>query len=218
MNRTWLLYASQLLILTGLGTRARAQHPVSAPPHGGAAPVLTAALQMPMTPDFTLTLSQQAMTVTRGQTATLTVQSSDLNGFDSPINLSCSGMPTGTTCAFAPATLDPSASATLTVTAATMVSPYSSPTGMGMMGAAIGGLGLMGFVFSGRLQTQGNARRGAVCWRASSIALLLGLAVFGVACGYSSKNTPTAVGTKSVMVMGTSGTLSHTAPFSLTVM
>ena len=220
MERTGWLCASMLLVVVGLGMRASAERPVVAESYGGAAPVLTAAMQVPvasLTPDFTLSLSQQALSVPRGGASTLSVKSEDMNGFNSQISLTCTGMPSGTTCAFSPISLDPSGTATLTVKAATSVSPYGMPTGMGMAGLVISGFGLVGVVLQ-RRRGEAELRRSAMRWRVSWIALLIGLTASAIGCGYSSKNTPTTVGTKNVMVVGTSGTLSHSVPFSLTVM
>lgn len=221
MERTGWLCASLLLVVVGLGMRASAERPVVAESYGGAAPGLTAMLQVPvasLTPDFTLSLSQQALSVPRGGASTLSVKSEDMNGFNSQISLTCTGMPSGTTCAFSPISLDPSGTATLTVKAATSVSPYGMPTGMGMAGLAISGFGLFGVVLQRRWDSAPEPKWSAMRWRLNWIALLVGLTVSAMGCGYSSKNTPTAVGTKNVMVVGTSGTLSHTVPFSLTVM
>lgn len=220
MERARWLCAGLLLAVLGLGMRASAERPVVASSYGGAVPVLTVAMQMPVTsmvPDFTLTLSQQALSVARGGSSTLGVKSEDANGFNGQINLTCSGMPSGTSCAFSPVALDPSGNATLTVTATTNVSPYRTPAGMGLAGMVLSGLGLVGVVLQIRRESIKQPRQSAMLWRMSWIALLLGLVVSAMGCGYSSKSMSTAVGTKNVMVVGTSGTLSHSAPFSLTV-
>jgi hypothetical protein len=176
-------------------------------------------MQMPvtsLTSDFTLTLSMQAISVPRGGTGSLSVKSEDMNGFSSQVNLTCSGMPSGTTCVFDPPSLDPSGTATLTVKAANSVAPYGMP--MGMAGMALSGLGLVGLVFHRRNAGDDRGMGGQLWWRMSGIALLLGLTGAAMGCGYSSMGKQTAVGTKNVMVVGTSGTLNHSVPLSLTVM
>jgi len=213
----WL--CASLCALLSLGMRASAERPAVIQSYGGAAPVLTVAMQVPvtsLTADFTLTLSQQALSVARGGTASLSVKSDDMNGFSSQINLACSGMPSGTTCAFTPANLDPSGTATLTVKAASNVAPYGMP--MGMAGVALSGFGLVGLALQRRREGNTQARSSAMRWRMSWVALLVGLTVSAVGCGYSSMGSQTAVGTKNVMVVGTSGMLNHSVPFSLTVM
>jgi hypothetical protein len=218
VRRAGLLCAS-LIVWFGLGMRASAERPAVIESYGGAAPVLTVALQVPvtsLTADFTLTLSQQSVSVARGGTSTLSVKSEDMNGFSSQINLACSGMPSGTSCVFDPPNLDPSGTATLTVKAANTVPPYGNP--MGMMGMALSGLGLVGMVFHRRREENHRGTGGRLWWRMSGIALLLGLTAAAMGCGYSSMGSQTAVGTKNVMVVGTSGTLNHSVPLSLTVM
>jgi hypothetical protein len=236
MKRAMLVCILQAVISLGLVQGAQAEQPnceLSRRPHcpqagpRDAAPpearVLMAALQIPvaaLTPDFTLTLSQQALSVTRGQSGSVTVQANDQNGFDSSITLSCVGMPAGTTCTFTPATIDPSGMATLKITASQTVSPYRSVNGSGMMGAmALGGIGLLGIVAPGwRSRRLPEARPNSWVWRLSWAILLLGLLIGAAGCGYNSKSMPTAVGTKDIQVMGVSGMLSHTVPLSLTVL
>ena len=183
-----------------------------------AAPVLMAALQMPvssMTPDFSLTLSQQALSVARGLSGTVTVQAGDSNGFNSQIALSCSGMPAGTSCAFAPSMLNPGGTATLTVSVSKNASPYRMNSG-GLMGSLVlSGMGLVGLLAPVR-RTK-HSRWAGVGWRLSGLVLLLGLLLTAAGCGYSSPMNM-GTGTKNIMVMGTSGMLQHSAPLSLTVM
>jgi hypothetical protein len=73
-------------------------------------------------PDFTLSCSPASLTVTQGgpgATSTCTVTS--VNGFSAAVNLSCTGMPSGSTCSFNPASVTPApngaVNSTLTVTA-----------------------------------------------------------------------------------------------------
>ena len=181
-------------------------------------PVLLAALQMPvssMTPDFSLTLSQQALSVARGLSGTVTVQASDSNGFNSQIALSCSGMPAGTSCVFAPSMLNPGGMATLTVMVSKTAAPYRM-NARGMMGPlALSGMGLLGFVWP--MRRAKFPRPTGVGWRLSGLALLVGLLLSAAGCGYSSPMNM-GMGTKNIMIMGTSGMLQHSTPLSLTVM
>jgi hypothetical protein len=74
-------------------------------------------------PNFTVSCSPASLTVTQGQTSgasDCTVTST--NGFNSAVNLSCTGMPAGSTCNFNPVAVTPpangSVTSTLSVTAA----------------------------------------------------------------------------------------------------
>lgn len=183
-----------------------------------AAPVLLAALQMPvssMTPDFSLTLSQQALSVARGLSGAVTVQTSDSSGFNSQIALSCSGMPAGTSCTFAPSMLNPGGMATLTISVSKTASPYRMNSGGRMGSWVLSGLGLIGLVWP--MSRAKFSRPTGVGWRMSGLALLLGLLLSVAGCGYSSPMNM-GMGTKNIMVTGTSGMLQHSAPLSLTVM
>jgi len=208
-----------------LGAAAQSPHRAgSEQPRGdfgnrGGTSVLMAALQMPVTsmmPDFSLTLSQQALSVARGSSGAVTVQASDSNGFNSQIALACSGMPAGTSCAFAPSMLNPGGMATVTVMVSKTAAPYRMNTG-GMMGSlALSGMGLVGLVWPMRRAKLPRPR--GLDWRLSGLALLLGLLLSAAGCGYSSPMNAMGTGTTNIMIMGTSGMLQHSAPLSLTVM
>jgi hypothetical protein len=71
-------------------------------------------------PTFAVTILPATLTVTAKQSGTATVQIVPQNGFASAVSFSCSGLPAGTSCSFAPGTLTPSgaiASTTLTIVA-----------------------------------------------------------------------------------------------------
>ena len=79
----------------------------------------------PTAPDFTVTASPTSVTVTAGQSVATAITVTPLNGFNLAVTLACtSGLPTGATCAIAPATVTPaggpvSAIVTITTTTAT---------------------------------------------------------------------------------------------------
>jgi hypothetical protein len=64
------------------------------------------------TPDFTLTASGTSGTVTAGQSVQTTLTLTPANGFDQTVSLSCSGLPAGAACDFAPASLPVDGNAT----------------------------------------------------------------------------------------------------------
>ena len=80
------------------------------------------------TGDFSLSLSAQSATLSVGGSAKLAVNASAVGGFNNPISLSCSGLPTGLSCSFSPSSITPGSSAqsTLTVAASTTYVPPSS--------------------------------------------------------------------------------------------
>jgi uncharacterized protein (TIGR03118 family) len=166
--------------------------------------------------DFSLNLSAPAATVTRGGSTSLNIDASGSGGFNSPINLSCSGLPTGVTCTFVPATITPggtAASSQLTIAVGT---GYVPPTGYLALGS-VTGMGLLGLVYGARKRDQrGKARRTGI-WALGSVVLLLGLLLAAVGCGSSSSNHMAAPGAQTVMVVGTGGGVTHSAPLSLTI-
>jgi hypothetical protein len=73
------------------------------------------------TPDFTVSASPSSVSVTQGMSASTTVTVGSTNGFNSAVSLSASGLPSGVTASFSPASVTPaangSANSTLTFTA-----------------------------------------------------------------------------------------------------
>jgi IPT/TIG domain len=91
-------------------------------------------------PDFDISVTPPtSATVVAGDPATYTISVSAINGFNSVVTLSCSGLPLGTSCAFAPSTVTPGASAvtsTLTInTTAATPAATSSVTVTGTFGS-----------------------------------------------------------------------------------
>ena len=69
-------------------------------------------------PDFSFAASPTSVAVAAGKSATSTVSTAAINGFASGVTLTTSGLPSGVTAAFSPATITGSGSSTLTFTAA----------------------------------------------------------------------------------------------------
>jgi hypothetical protein len=67
------------------------------------------------TPDFSISAAPSSQTVTAGQNTTYSVTVGALNGFTGNVTLSVSGLPTGATGSFAPASVAGSGTSTLTV-------------------------------------------------------------------------------------------------------
>jgi hypothetical protein len=68
-------------------------------------------------PDFGITTSPTSVGVSQASQATDTVTVSGRNGFNSSVNLSVSGLPSGVTATFSPTSLTPSGTSTLTLSA-----------------------------------------------------------------------------------------------------
>jgi uncharacterized protein (TIGR03118 family) len=166
---------------------------------------------------FSLNLSAPNTTVPQGGSASLTVSAAGVGGFNGQIALSCSA-PAGLTCAFSPSTISPGSSAsssTLTISAAA-----TAPTGGGgyVLGMALlPNLGLFGTVLLA------PKRKGLTCksiqW-AGLLALLVIVSLSALGCGGGSNSnrqaTPVSQQT-TVMVTGTSGSLSHSSAVTVTI-
>jgi hypothetical protein len=85
------------------------------------------------TPDFSLSITPSSITVPKaGGTAVYTVTITPTGGFNSPVTLSVSGLPSGTTGAFSPNPATTASALTLTVNSSTLKGTYLfTVTGMG---------------------------------------------------------------------------------------
>ena len=161
--------------------------------------------------DFSISLSPTSASVNGGSSATSTVSIAALHGFTGTVSFTCSGLATSETCSFAPTTVKAtgSAAATTKLTIATSATiAHLRPAENGWPG------GRSAIAFGIVLLGIGGLSRGRRRWMqsalaASTLAVLLGLA----SCGGSGPKGSTT----SVTVTAKSGSLSHSATFSLTV-
>jgi hypothetical protein len=152
--------------------------------------------------DFTLALSPMSGSVNSGSTTTTAVSVTPVNGFNQLVSFTCSGLPTGVTCGFSPATVIPAgATATTTLTftrsaSATLLRRNSRKDGI-----------VLGVLLFGCLLVR---RKRRVVSLLSCFVVLIGLA----GCGKKA-STPASV-TSTVTVTATAGTMTRTANFTLT--
>jgi len=163
-------------------------------------------------PNFSLSLSAQSVTVAPGGSTNLTVDASAVGGFNGQISLSCSGAG-GLTCTFNPSTISAGTgtnASTLTVTAASM-----APSGGYGFAALLPGLGLFGTLLIGKRKPLTRPSIVGI----GVLGLLLVVSLFALGCGSSSTNSKGQVPQSQVtlMVTGTSGSLSHSTPVSINV-
>jgi Bacterial Ig-like domain (group 3)/FG-GAP-like repeat/FG-GAP repeat len=169
--------------------------------------------------DFSVALIPTSATASAGQSAQSTVALTPANGFNQTVSLSCSGLPTGATCSFAPASValnGSPANSTLTIatvarTAQNAVKPRDS--GLPAILYAVFAVPL----FVGRRRRLARIVRGGfmLITLCSAVALLQG-------CGGDDSHGGggtggTAPGTYTVTVSATAGATTHAATFSLTV-
>jgi uncharacterized protein (TIGR03118 family) len=171
--------------------------------------------------DFSLSLSSQSATVAPGQSTALTISASAVGGFNSPISLSCSSQ-TGVTCSLSHATITPgssTATSSLTMTAAASSGGggYGSPYGM-MLWLPLSGLSVFGMVLQKdtRKSMSKNVKRG-LCVAALTLLALGMMLTVGCGGGSSSGSNQSGANMITVMVKGTSGSLTHSTPITLTI-
>jgi len=160
--------------------------------------------------DFALQLSAGTATVTRGGSTTVNIASTASGGFTDAVNLSCTGLPAGVTCAFNPTSIDPGAAGASSQLTIAVGSTYIPPNPY--MAGVLLTLGMAGMVWGTRRRTD-TPKKG---WAVAGVVVLLTLMLAAVGCGSYSSKGQTGGGT-TVMVVGTSGGISHSSPLTLTI-
>jgi hypothetical protein len=161
--------------------------------------------------DFAVLASPTSLTINAGQTATVMVSVTPLNGFNAPVSLNCAGLPVGVSCIFSPPTVAPAgapASTALTVSTTTATAALHQDSRPLFPGSVLA----VALCFFGW-----KKRRGL------QMLLLLVVSVAGLCllngCGgatFAATASRAAV-TSTVTVTGASGSLMHTTTFSVTV-
>jgi hypothetical protein len=167
---------------------------------------------------FIMTPNSTSATVTRGQSAVLTVTVTPQGSYTSPISFSCSGLPAVAACSFSPATITPDANpatTTLTITTA----PQSALLKPGPRGDRSGLLNATWLVLPGMLlgMVAIAAPKRRKLLSCCLLFLVAGGCVLQSACaGVSSKNF-TPAGSYTITVTGTAGSTQQTVAVTLTV-
>jgi hypothetical protein len=167
---------------------------------------------------FSLGMSPATGTVSSGSSVTTTITITPAGGFNQAVSLACSGAPQNATCSISPASLTPNgttaATATMTVNAASAMNRPSnpgSPRGTAAL-AFLGGGAFLSFALLRR-------RRGTLWLMQLGCGLvLLGATVFtGCGGGSGGSGGNSGGGTYTLTITGTSGSLTKTATYNLTV-
>ena len=159
-------------------------------------------------PDFSIAASPKSLTVTAGQSGTVAITVTSLNGFNTAVTFSCSGLPSGTSCNFSPASVTPQfapVSSTLTITTSGTTVAAGQTSSLMFLAAVVAPL----------LCSLGWKKR-----RSLQLIVLLAMSGVGLSllCGCASvtlngSQSITAI----VTVTATSGSLQHTASLTLMV-
>ena len=168
----------------------------------------------PGSPDFTVAASPASIAFKSGQSGTVAVSVTPANGFNSAVSFSCSGLPAGTSCTFSPATVTPSgtaASTTLTVAASSATASLHPSAGPLFPGCALAvALCCIGF-------RKRQPLRNLVILAVSLAGLGLSIGCGGTSPGSGAAPSSPQSSTSTVTVTATSGSLTHSATFSLTL-
>jgi uncharacterized protein (TIGR03118 family) len=199
--------------------------------HGLFAAITANATAPAPTGDFSISATPATLTIAAGQPAAFMVKLGGLNGFNSSVTLTCSGQPLGSTCSFSPASVSPASGGTVTSTMTIMTSslPYNPAVKMaknstgGIFAAAlpITGLGFLGLLVVGKGKQHRLFGTRRFRYLTGGLALLIVAGFLLVAGGCGGGSTMAGNGTQrgmtTVMITGTSGSLSHSTSVTLTV-
>jgi subtilase family serine protease len=181
--------------------------------------------------DFTFTAGSTTATLVQGQSTqvVLTIAASANAAINTPITLTCSGMPTGGTCSLTPSTVTPGTGTAESVLFLSTTGPTLSPalhhsarleqhTLSSSMAIRLGGALLLGLpLFGFGLRRKGRAMQKLL----GLVGLFVLIGMMG--CGgsgpqkYTISSAGTPTGAATVTVTATAGTLVHTTTVALTV-
>jgi Chitobiase/beta-hexosaminidase C-terminal domain len=180
--------------------------------------VATALYTINAAPDFQISVNPTSLTVVAGHSGTATFTITPMNGFNSVVSFTCSGLPSEAACSFNPASVTPNgAPVTSTLTVTTTAKTASTiPTWPRQQ--------LFCALLSPMLALLAFRRRKRNLRHLPLLSLLLFLSLLALpACGGSSNktgNSGTPLGTSTVSVSasaGGSGGINHTTTLTITV-
>jgi len=167
--------------------------------------------------NLTLGANPSAVTVSSGGSANMKVTLAPQSGsFDSPVALSCTGMPDSLKCSFAPGSVTPGnsgVSSTLTVTSVPVVYARESQRRSFMAASWVLSFGMFGIILMGRQQSRRILSNIGLC-------VVLGMTIGISSCGGSSVppvGASGSVGSFVVSVNGNSGNVKVSTTVVVTV-
>ena len=174
--------------------------------------VASATYTINLPPSFSLAESAGTLTIASGGQGSVTLTVTPQNGFNSAVSFACSGLPSGASCVFSPATVTPTSGAattTLTISAAQSAAIQRKSLIFPSEFAVLFALGICGF-----------RRRRSLRTLFLLVVAMGGLSLLS-ACGGGGGGTGSGGGSSptvsTVTVTATSGTLQQTVKLTLTV-
>jgi hypothetical protein len=169
-------------------------------------------------PGFDFAPTLPSVSTTAGHPATEHITFTPNPGIAAAMTLACSGLPTGATCSFLPSTIPAGSAAkdivlTVNTTASSAAMSQSGKfdsAWLSMTGLSMTGFGLVGIAV---IALPRKRRRAS----ALLLALLLASLVWVVSCGSDSRRPVASSKTSTVTVTGTSGNMTQSTTFSLTI-
>ena len=172
----------------------------------------------PPGPDYAFGAAPASATVSAGQSASFTITLMTTGGFNNTVTFACQGLPANSQCQFSPPSVDtskPLVPVTLTMTttgSSATLRRGSSHSLVAVLASAVFGLVLLG---------GGRKRRKLVLSLMTMVVIVCCVSCGGGGGSGGGQTTPpngaTPSGTSQVVVTGTSGSLSHQLPITLTV-
>ncbi len=180
--------------------------------------------------DFTIAPSAPTLSVSAGQSGTVTLDLSAMNSFNGTVAMACSGLPAGASCTFAPSSVPlttATASTTMTVaTAARGTGPGQNPyleAHLMKLALPVSAAAFFPLVFGAAFFRR--RRHVTKLWMLLLVVALGGASLLAAGCGGSMNQaspTPTPTPTPQptsypITITATSGALTHSAQVTLTV-
>jgi hypothetical protein len=189
--------------------------------------------------DFTIASATSSQTIAPGQSANYTISLTPQNSFDGTVALSCSGLPPGYSCGFAPASLALTATpatSVMTISAApsaAIAPPVRNGADLALLSSFLASIPIrlsplpepalllltsMALFFLAFTRTACTTRIASTKRYAARFACVIAFATVGLlqGCG-NAPITPPISTTYTVTVTGTSGTLKHSTTVTLVV-
>ncbi len=167
-----------------------------------------------VTPDFSLALSPTSATVTHGSSTSTTLTLTPLAGYKTATTFTCGSLPTNATCSVTPSSVTPDGStattATVNIGTGTVSAKIRSAKAMEYSSVALIGI----FVLAGLASRR---RLPALLVLMLSAIAALGLSGCGGKSSATSTGSTTPLGSYTITITATGGSVNHSANFTLTV-